>query len=474
MPARSFLGRGVAAAGATWMLAACSLAPHYSPPQITTPTAYKEMGPWTPAVPADDAPRGDWWTVYGDTTLNTLETRLVAGNPDLAAAVARYDQARALEAQAAAASYPQVGLQGQATDNRQSQDRPLRVGGPNQYADNQVGAGVSYELDLWGRVRNLVAAGKARAQASQADIASVRLSLQAQLADDYLNLRGLDAQGALLARTVAAYSRALGLTQDRYSGGAVSKYDVDQARTQLETARAQQSDVQAQRALLEHAVAALVGVPASSFSLPVLDALPAPVRVPVNAASVLLQRRPDIAAAERQVAAANAEIGVARAAFYPSISLDASGGFENAGGVNLLSASNSFWSLGPALALTVFDGGRRRAKEREARALMDQAADAYKSTVLAAFQQVEDNLALCNVLAVESEREDAAVAAASQAEDLALFRYQQGATTYLDVVTAQTETLTAQRAELELQARRLQASVDLVRALGGGWRVAGA
>ena len=452
-------------------LAGCSMAPPYSPPQITTPVAYKEGGPWTPASPADAQPRGQWWSVYGDATLGALEARAESGNPDLAQALARYDQARALVAQARAAQLPELDAAGHASDNRQSEARPLRVGGPNNYADNMLGGSISYELDLWGRVRNLVAAGKAEAQASKADVASVRLSLQAELADDYLGLRGLDAQARLLAQATAAYQRALGLTQDRHDGGVVSGLDVDQARTQLETARAQQSDVDAQRALMEHAIATLVGEPASTFSLPVDAALPAPPRIPVATPSLLLQRRPDIAAAERRAAEANAQIGVARAAFYPSITLDASGGFETAGGANLLSAGNSLWTLGPAAALTLFDGGRRKAKVAEARALFDQAGDAYRSTVLAAFQQVEDELALCNKLAEEATRQAAAVEAARQTEDLSLTRYQQGATTYLDVVTAQTAALNAERSDIQLAARRLQASVDLVRALGGGWSI---
>jgi outer membrane protein, multidrug efflux system len=469
-------GRGVralAASVAVASLAACNFAPPYTKPTLPTPppTAYKEMGPWTPAVPADDAPRNQWWLVYSDKTLNDLETKLLASNPDLAAALHRYDQASALERQAAAAQYPQIGSQASATANKESANRPLRLpGGNSNYADNIVGGTASYELDLWGRVRNLVAAGKAEAQASKADIGTTRLMLQAELADDYLNLRGLDAQVRVLERTVADYQKALDLTQERFSGGADPALDVDEAQTQLETAQAQLADFKAQRALVEHAVATLVGVPASSFGLSPIDSVPTPPLVPVSAPSVLLQRRPDVAAAERRVFAANAQIGVARAAFYPTISLQAGGGFEDAGGVNLLSASNSFWTIGPALALTVFDGGRRRAKVDEARAVLNQAADAYKSTVLTAFQEVEDNLALCNNLAVEANREAAAVRSARAAEELALYQYEQGETDYLNVITAQNFTLTAEEAELQVTTRRLQASVDLVRALGGDWK----
>ncbi|HEY2658111.1 MAG TPA: efflux transporter outer membrane subunit [Caulobacteraceae bacterium] len=451
-------------------MAGCSLAPDYVRPALTTPAAYKETGPWTPASPADAAPRGAWWTVYDDDTLNGLERRLDAGNPDLASALARYDQARAFELQARAALVPEIDASGSSTRNQQSQHRPLRVGGPDTYTNDIVGGVVSYEFDLWGRVRNLVAAGKAQAQASAADAASVRLSLQAQLADTYLGLRGLDSQAKLLADTTDAYAHALKLTTAQHDGGAVSGLDVARAETQLRTARAQQADVSAQRALFEHEIASLVGEPASSFSIAPLAQLPQPPQIPVAAPSLMLQRRPDIAAAERRAAAANALIGVARAAYYPSITLDASGGFETAGaGVNLLSASNSLWTLGPAAALTLFDGGKRRAGVRAARDQFDEASAGYRSTVLAAFQQVEDNLALCNRLADEAHEQSAAVTAARRSEALALTQYQMGAVTYLDVVTAQTADLEAQRADLMIATRRLQASVDLVRALGGGW-----
>jgi NodT family efflux transporter outer membrane factor (OMF) lipoprotein len=452
-------------------LAGCSFAPHYAPPQFTTPVAYTSMGPWTPASPADAAPRGDWWTIYGDARLNALEAQIAAGNPDLAIALSRYDQARQVANEAAAAQYPAFDIDGSGSQNRQSDQRPLREGnGPDVYANDELYGAFSYELDLWGRVRNLVAEGKANAQASAEDAVDTRLSLEAQLADAYFSLRGLDAQAQLLSQTSAAYARALQLTQAQHAGGIVSGLDVGRAQTQYDTAQAQLSDVIAQRALYEHEIATLVGVPAPAFHIAADPTLPAPPQIPVAAPSTLLQRRPDIAAAERRAAAANAQIGVARAAFFPTISLNASGGFQDAGGgLNLFNASNSLWSLGPSLALNVFDGGLRRAADKVALDQFNQASASYRSTVLSAFQQVEDNLVLCNGLAGEAAQQQDAVQAADHTSDLSLTLYQDGAVTYLDVVTAQTADLDAKRAALSIATRRLQASVDLVRALGGGW-----
>lgn len=466
-------GRGSACL-AVLAMAGCSLAPKYVPPSLTTPIAYNGMGPWTPASPADTAPRGDWWRVYGDATLNGLEQQIETGNPDLAISLSRYDEARQFANQAEADQYPQVAIDGSAMQTRQSDERPLRQNvGPDVYADDLLQGSISYELDLWGRVRNEVAAGKAETQASAADTASVRLSLEAQLADAYFSLRGLDAQEELFEETTAAYKRALDLTEDQHAGGIVSGLDVGRAQTQYDSTTAQLSDVIAQRALVEHEIASLVGVPAPSFSLPPDATLPPPPQIPVAEPSVLLQRRPDISAAERRAAEANAQIGVARAAFFPTISLDASGGYQDAGGgVNLFNVSNSLWSLGPSLALTVFDGGRRRAAVKIALDQFDQASDSYRSTVLTAFQQVEDNLVLCNDLAGEASEQADAVAAADHTADLSMTLYQEGAVTYLDVVTAQTADLQAQQTALTIATRRLQASVDLVRALGGGWNPA--
>jgi len=449
-------------------VAGCDLAPDYTPPRIEVPVSYKEVGPWSPATPADDAPRGAWWGVFADPVLDDLERRVVAGSPRLAAAVARYDQARGFADQARSSLFPSLDLETSAERDRLSANRPLqnKSASYNHYVG---GLAASYELDLWGRVRNLVAQGKADQDASAADLASVRLSLQAELADDYLRLRGLDAEMALLSQTVDAFTRALKLTVTLHADGASSAIDVGRAETQLASAKAQMSDVGADRALLEHAIAALIGESASTFSLkPEVRKIAVPV-IPVTAPSLLLQRRPDIAAAERRIAAANAGIGVQRAAFYPDITLGLSGGFETVRG-NLLTAPSAFWALGPADALlSIFDGGARTAALAVAHAEFDEAAADYRQTVLDGFREVEDQMALANRLAEEAGHQDDAVAAASRTNKLAFIQYKEGAADYLEVVTAQTAELQAEIAALSVRTRRLQASVALVRALGGGW-----
>ena len=451
-------------------LAGCNLAPKYAPPVVTVATAYKEAAPWTQAQPGETSPRGAWWTVFDDPVLDGFERRIDTENPTLAAALATYDQARALAAEAGAALLPTVTAEGSPTYNRQSNNRPLRgAGQPDEYQANTLGGEIDYEFDFWGRIRNLVAAGRAEAQATSADLANAKLSLQAELADDYLNLRGLDAQTQLLSNTVAAYQRAVDLTQARHRGGVASGLDVSRAEAQLSSAKAQISDAAARRALYEHAIASLVGQPASSFGIqPVESRRLIPV-IPAGLPSTLVQRRPDIAAAERRAYAANRQIGVARAAFFPTISLDAQGGFQNTGGQNLLIAPNTFWTIGPQLALTLFDGGRRRAAVAASRAGFLLASADYRATVLAAFQQVEDQLALANHLRAEAGDEADAVRQSQTTTRLSLVRYREGATNYLDVVTAQTAELQAEQTALALETSRQENSVDLVRALGGGW-----
>jgi NodT family efflux transporter outer membrane factor (OMF) lipoprotein len=451
------------------VLGGCSLAPPYAPPATPIAAAFKEQGPWTPAAPADAQPRGQWWAMFSDPVLDDLEARAEKANPTLAAAVAAYDQARALAAQARAGLVPEIDGAALANRQRRSANQPLRVGGPDEFTTNQLGVAVAYEVDLWGRLRNLARGAGERAQASEADMRSARLSLQADLADDYLTLRGLDAQLRLLETTEAAYVRALQLTQVLHDGGNATGLDVARAQTQLSTAKALITDIGAQRALIEHAIAALVGESASSFSLAPVDGdLPQP-KVAVSAPSLLLQRRPDIAAAERRAAAANADIGVARAALFPALTLDGSAGWQTAGGISLLQAPNTFWMIGPQLVGAIFDGGRRKAGVQASRAAFDEASANYRGVVLNAFRDVEDQMALANRLAVEAKDVSDAVTAAHRSVDLANIRYRQGVATYLDVVTAQTAALIAEQSQVQLTTRRLQASVDLTRALGGAW-----
>ncbi len=454
-------------------LAGCNFAPPYVPPPMVQPTGYKEAGPWTQAQPGDALPRGPWWTRFGDPTLDRLETAVPTANPTLQAALAAYDQARALAAQARAAYLPTVTLLNHDTYNRQSDERLFRgATGRSIQPDNYIAGSATYEFDIWGRVRNLVAAGEAQAQATAADLADAQLGLQTELADDYVQLRGLDAQDRLLRNTVAAYQRALDLTQARHTGGVASGLDVDRAASQLSSAKAQINDVGAQRALYEHAIASLVGQPASSFAVTPQSAVARLIpQVPAGVPSTLLQRRPDIAAAERRAFAANRQIGVARAAYYPTISLDAQAGLENTGGNNLLTTPDAFWTLGPQLALTLFDGGRRRAVVAASKAAFQLVSANYRATVLTAFQQVEDEMALANHYAAEEVDQAAAARSAAGTTRLSLIRYREGATNYLDVVTAQTAELQAEQTLLALQTRRQEASVNLVRALGGGWTV---
>jgi NodT family efflux transporter outer membrane factor (OMF) lipoprotein len=455
--------------GVATTLAACSLAPEYKVPPTPDVAQYRGTGPWVSAQPADQLQRDGWWKFYNDTQLDGLEQRLLANNTDLAAAYAHYRQAQAFVEQVSSGLFPRVSANAQPQRDRQSANRPLRVGGPNDYNSATFSAEIDYDLDLWGRVRNTVAAGKDEAQASKADLASAQLSLQVQLADTYIRLRGLDQQTLLLSETVKAFARALQLTQTLHGGGIVSGLDVSRAQTQLSSAKSQLSQNLAQRSLLEHAIAVLVGASASEFTLGEQTTPIALPVIPLGIPSMLLQRRPDIAAAERRVAEANAKIGVARAAYFPSITLSAQGGIQSSTYTDILSAPNFFWAIGPNLAQYIFDGGLRDAQLAAAKAATDEAGARYRGVVLSAFQQIEDNLSLLGDLGTALQQQRDAGDAAQHSVDLALNRYKQGAVGYLDVVQAQTAALDAQRSVLDIQTRQLSANVQLVRALGGGW-----
>ena len=457
-------------------LGGCSLAPPLQTPKIAPAAGeFKEEKIWLPAQPADNLPREAWWTLYGDKALNTLQQRLIANSPNLAAALARYQGATAYNAQIRAALFPTVDAKASAQRNRQSEQRPLRVLGPNSpdiYEDYSLNLGLTYEIDLWGRVRNQVVSASASEKAAQADLESARLSLQAQLADYYLTLRGLDDENSLLNDTVAAYAKALEVTRTRHLGGIASGLDETRAQTQFDSARSQASQTLAARALIEHAIAALIGEPASTFSItPQQVTLKLP-NIPAGMPSTLLQRRPDIAAAQRRIEAANANIGVARAGYFPSLMLGAIFGYQTSQAGNLITAPNRFWSLGPSLLFNVFDAGQRQAKVAQSEAVLNELAAQYRSVALSAFQQVEDNLALLQHYHTAFEAEQAATAAAQRSLDFANTRYREGAISYLEVVSSQTATLQAQRSALALNTRQLRASVQLIRALGGGWTTA--
>jgi NodT family efflux transporter outer membrane factor (OMF) lipoprotein len=457
-------------AALTLLLGACSLTPALKTPVVPTADAYREMGPWTQAQPADRLPRDGWWRIYDNTELDDLEKTLIAGNPTLAAALANYAQARALADQARAGLFPTLGLGADVARNRDSINAPLRLPtAPAYYNDNSMAGSVSYELDLWGQIHNEVAAGEANAASSAADLENARLSLIAQLVGDYIQLRSLDRDSAILDETVKAYTRAVNLTEQRHNAGIAPGLDVSQAQTQLDAARSQAAQTLAQRALMEHAIAALLGASASTFSIkPELVAITLP-QIPTGVPSALLQRRPDIAGAQRRMMAANANIGVARAAYFPTLTLGAQGGFESKASSNWLTAPSAFWAVGSSALLSVFDGGLRRAQVAQARAEFGASAANYRSIVVSAFQQVEDSLATLNHDHDAVLEEKAAVDAAQRTLGFSMALYVQGATDYLTVVTSQTTVLQNQLQALTLDTLQLLASVDLVRALGGGW-----
>jgi NodT family efflux transporter outer membrane factor (OMF) lipoprotein len=452
-------------------LQGCSLAPTYHAPAVPLPEHYKEdAGPWHPAQPADEL-QAQWWQVFGDKQLDDLQQQLLNANPDLAAALAHYDASVAFASQLHAGLFPQINASVAPLRQRQSDRRPLRGDTqPSVYNSDTAEFSLSFDPDLWGKIRNQVAAGDAQAQASADDLAVARLSLQKQLATLYVQARGLDAQSRILKASLDDYTQALQLTRDRYEGKIASELDLTRAQSQLAEAQAQLDDVKAQSDLSEHAIAELVGVLPSDLAL-VHDAksLKQP-DIPHALPGSLLQQRPDVAAAERRVFAANANIGVAKAAWYPDFSLTGLLGGQTQGSGNLLAAANRYWALGPLVNLPIFDGGRRNANERQAKAEFDEAAAQYHSQVLKAVREVEDNLGQLRDLQQESQDQQAAVDAAHSAEQIATSSYEAGAVNYLDVVTAQTTALQAQRRLQEVDTSRLQASVGLAVALGGGWK----
>ncbi|MGA9884828.1 MAG: efflux transporter outer membrane subunit [Candidatus Acidiferrales bacterium] len=458
---------------ATLLLSGCTVGPKYVPPTTEVPVNYKEAKGWKLAQPSAAESKGDWWKIYGDPKLNSLEQQVTVSDQTLKIAQEQFIQARAAIGIARSAAFPSVTADATVSGTRQSQNRAL-YGAPSPvtYSDVQLPIDVSYEPDVWGRVRRTVEVARSEAQASAADLASVDLSLHAELALDYFELRGLDSQAQLLNSTAVSYQRALDLTQSRYRGGLSSELDVAQAQTQLESTRAEAIDVGVQRASYEHAIAVLIGKPSAEFTLQALPLTMGPPAIPIGLPSDLLERRPDIAAAERRVEAANAQIGVARAAYFPTISLSGSGGFESSTIANLLQGPSGFWSLAGSAAELVFDGGQRRGISEQARSAFRQSVDQYRQTTLVAFQEVEDNLAALRILQKEAKVEDAAVAAAQHSLDLSNTRYKGGVTSYLEVTTAESAALNDERTAVNIAAQRMTASVLLVKALGGSWSVA--
>jgi NodT family efflux transporter outer membrane factor (OMF) lipoprotein len=450
-------------------LSGCMMGPDYVRPPAPAPAAYKEIAGWKVAQPQDRAPRGKWWEVFGDATLDELESQVDISNQSIKAAEARFRVAQALTQAARAGLFPTVSAAGAATRSKQPSAGGRIVNGSGIGNNYNVALDASWELDLWGRVRRSVESSEANAQASSADLAAATLSAQALLAQDYWQLRVLDAEIALFRTTIAAYERSLQLTRNQYAAGTVGRNDVVQAEAQLNSTRAQALDADVQRAQLEHAIAILIGKAPAELSIPPVTQQWTFPDIPTGVPSELLERRPDISAAERSVAAANAQIGVAEAAFYPTLSLSAVGGFQSSSFVHLLSLPNQYWSIGAALAQTIFDAGLRRAQTAQAIAAYDATVAEYRQTVLGGFQEVEDNLVALRVLEQEATVQDAAVKAARESETITNNQYKAGTTNFLSVVVVQAAALNNERTALGILGRRLTASVGLIKALGGGW-----
>lgn len=466
------------------VLTGCMVGPNYHRPNAPAPPAYKEgssaqatvpppaipNGGWKSADPSDGVLKGKWWEIYNDSQLNALEEKVAVNNQTLKASTARYMQAREQVRVSRADYYPTVAAGPSVSRTRQSTNRALYSRtSPSNYNDLTLSGQVSWEPDFWGRVRRTVEAAGAFAQASAADLANVELSIRAELAMDYFELRGLDTQKQLLDNTVADFQRALELTQRRFKSGVATDADVALAQTQLETTRAQDIDVSVARAQFEHAIATLIGESASTFTLapnPLSGSLPV---IPAGVPSQLLERRPDIAAAERRVAAANAQIGIAISAYYPTITLGGTGGFESKSPGTWIQGPSAIWSLGGSAVETLFDAGRRKALTQQARDAYEANVADYRQSVLSSFQEVEDQLSSLRILETEAATERNAVAAAERSLDISTRRYKGGVTSYLEVLTAENAKLTNQRTEADILTRRFSASVQLIRSLGGGW-----
>lgn len=455
------------------LLGGCAAGPNYVRPVMALPDAFSTSPDWKVATPQDAALGDRWWEIYHDTLLNDLMARIDISNQNLAKAEANYRQALALVQSARSAYFPVLGANVSSTRSAGSANRGNYAVGSSSTAStiNSLGLNASWEPDLWGRVQRTVESNQASAQASAGDLRAARLSAQAALAQNYWQLRIFDAQKNLLQDTVTAYQRALQLTTNQYAVGVVSRADVLQAQTQLRAAQAQMIDLGVARAQTEHAIALLVGQPATIFSIaPVTLTADVPV-IPVGVPSTLLERRPDISAAERRAAAANAQIGVAKAAYFPALTLAASGGFQSSSLANWLTVPSRVWSLGPALAQTIFDGGARKAQTEQAIAGYDANVAAYKQAVLTSFVEVEDNLSALRILEQEAEVQQQTVLSARQAMTLIMNQYKAGIVNYTSVVTVQAALFNAENAALNIFNRRLAASVKLVAALGGGWHL---
>ena len=458
-------------------LGGCAVGPDYKRPSTPMPASYKEAPPgWKVAEPADQADRGPWWSIYHDARLDGLMDKLNTANQTVAQFAAAYRQSRALVAQARAAYFPVVGLSASATRSGQqlsSSSSVSRFSGSTSRISNSfdVALDASWEPDLWGKVSRTVSAERANQEGAAADLANARLSAQATLAQSYFQLRELDSLQKLLDDTVTAYAAALKLTQNQYAQGVAARSDVIQAQTQLQSAQAAAIDNGVARAQVEHAIAVLVGEPASTFSIPPIPLDAEPPQLPLEVPSALLERRPDIAAAERRAAAANEEIGVAISAYFPTLTLSAQGGFQNSIFSQLLTLPSRFWTVGPSLAATLFDAGLRHAQTEAARAVYDEQVATYRQTVLAAFQNVEDNFASQRILAQEIVVQRQAVDSARQALAIVTNEYKAGTVGYVNVLTAQTTAFSAEQRLTTVAGERMVSSVGLVKALGGGWNV---